>query len=399
MIGGPYRRILTPPGAWEFSAAAAVARLPMAMVGIGIVLVVSAGYGSYALAGRVSAVNVVAAAMATPQVSRLVDRRGQARVMRPLLAACAGSLTVLVVVASAQGPEWMLYVAAAACGATQGSFGAMVRARWSALVAGSRDLHTAFSLETAIDDVIFAVGPVAATFAATAIGPPVALVIPIAAMIAGGYWFLGQRRTEPPTVETLSMGPKSQAWILRSGAMAALVLIFSGIGMIFGATTVTTVAFAEERGNEALAGPLLALFALASVASGLLYGARHWVGPLWRRFLFGVLALAVGTSLFLLASSFRQLAAAMLAAGFAIGPTLIAGNGLIQKVVPPARLTEGLTWGGTATGIGVALGSSAAGSAIDAAGARGGYLVLAGAGVACVLLAASGARALRAGSH
>ncbi len=395
----PYRRILAAPGAWQFSAAGAVARLPIAMIGIGIVLVVSAGYDSYALAGRVAAANVVAAAVATPQVSRLVDRRGQERVMRPLLAASGSALAVLTVTASAQGPQWVLYAAAAACGATMGSVGAMVRARWSALVADPRDLHTAFSLETAIDDVIFAVGPVAATFAATVIAPAMALVIPIVALLVGGYWFLSQRHTEPPIVAVAPTAPKSPIWILRSGAMVALVLIFTGLGVIFGATTVSTVAFAEERGSGAVAGPLLAVFALSSVASGLLYGARAWIMPLWRRFLVGVVALAAGTSLFVLAGSFWQLAGAMLIAGVAIGPTLISGNGLIQTVVPAARLTEGLTWGGTAIGVGVALGSSTAGSAIDSSGAHGGYQVLAVAGAVCVLLAVAGASALRGASR
>ena len=79
----PYRDILTRPGALAFSASGVLARLPMSMVGIGIVLMVSALYGSYGLAGRVSAVYVIAQALCSPQLARFVDRYGQARVMRP----------------------------------------------------------------------------------------------------------------------------------------------------------------------------------------------------------------------------------------------------------------------------------------------------------------------------
>ncbi|WP_345295876.1 hypothetical protein [Luteimicrobium xylanilyticum] len=76
--------------------------------------------------------------------------------------------------------------------------------------------------------------------------------------------------------------------------------------------------------------------------------------------------------------------------GFAIAPTLINGNGLIQQVVSPGQLTEGLAWAGTALGIGVSIGSAVAGSRIDAAGAHAGYLVvLAAAGAATVLVVAS----------
>ena len=55
----PYRDLFARPGAVAFSAAALIARVPMATVGIAIVLVVSARYGSDGLAGRVSAALVV----------------------------------------------------------------------------------------------------------------------------------------------------------------------------------------------------------------------------------------------------------------------------------------------------------------------------------------------------
>ena len=64
-----YRRVLAHPGAFRFSATGLVARLPMSMTGIGIVLLVSAVYGSYGLAGTVAAVNVVATAICSSRVA------------------------------------------------------------------------------------------------------------------------------------------------------------------------------------------------------------------------------------------------------------------------------------------------------------------------------------------
>ncbi len=49
-----YRRILAVPGGLRFSASGLVARLPISMVGLGIVLLVEAATGSYGLAGAVS---------------------------------------------------------------------------------------------------------------------------------------------------------------------------------------------------------------------------------------------------------------------------------------------------------------------------------------------------------
>jgi MFS family permease len=185
---------------------------------------------------------------------------------------------------------------------------------------------------------------------------------------------------------------------MRSGGMVVLAIVFVAMGAIFGATDVSTVAFAEEAGRPGLAGVVLAVFACGSMISGLLYGARHWVTPLWRRFAIGMVALAIGASLFVLVSSMAMLSVVMFVAGFAIAPTLVNGNGLVQHFVPRERLTEGLTWVGTSLGVGVSLGSWVAGSLIDRQGSHGGYLVVvASAGLAVVAVLAS-LRTLRAGT-
>ncbi len=48
-----YRRVLAHPGALAFSGTGLVARLPLSMMGIGIVLLVSSVTGSYNIAGSV----------------------------------------------------------------------------------------------------------------------------------------------------------------------------------------------------------------------------------------------------------------------------------------------------------------------------------------------------------
>jgi len=54
--------------------------------------------------------------------------------------------------------------------------------------------------------------------------------------------------------------------------------------------------------------------------------------------------------------------------------------------VPPRQLTEGMTWGITGIGIGMAAGASAAGVLIDAFGAHSGFWISVGAGVAALLV-------------
>jgi len=380
----PYRDVLARPGALAFSVTGVVARLPMSMVGIGIVLMVSALYGSYGLAGRVAAAVLVAQAVCAPQIARLVDRYGQARVMRPAILVCAASLVGLVVAASLHAPPAWLYVTAALAGATIGSFGSLVRARWNHTLGDDpRRVHTAYSLESAFDELVFVVGPVAATVLATSVSPLAGLIVPVVAMVVGGLAFLALRRTEPPPAPAHEARPRGT--VLRLPGMAVILLVFVAIGSIFGATDVATVAFAEEAGRKELAGVILAVFALGSLVSGLLYGARHWVSPLHRRFAIGVVALAVGVCAFFLAQSLWVLAAVMFVAGFAIAPSIINGNALVAALVPPGRLTEGLTWVGTGLSIGVSVGSSVAGTRIDVGGSHAGFLVVVASGAAALV--------------
>ena len=54
-----------------------VARLPISMVGLGIVLLVSAATGSYGVAGAISAAYMIANASFAILQGRLLDRLGQ----------------------------------------------------------------------------------------------------------------------------------------------------------------------------------------------------------------------------------------------------------------------------------------------------------------------------------
>jgi len=348
--------------------------------------------GDHAMAGRVVSANIIAFSVCSPQISKLVDRFGQALVMRPAVICSAVSIGGLIAVATARAPEWVLYIFAAMAGATGGSIGALVRARWSHLVRDPAQLHTAYSLESVLDELVFVVGPVVATILATTVAPQAALVLAGLAIAGGGLLFLAQRESEPPP---RGRSVQRQRSVLRAPGLITVALIFIGIGAIFGATDVATVAFAEEHGQKGAAGAILAVFAAGSFLAGLGYGARQWASPLWRRFVIGVLALGAGVCLFFVVNTIVLLAAAMFVVGFTIAPTLVNGNGLVQQFVRPAQLTEGLTWANTALTVGVAAGAPVAGEFIARSGAHGGFQVVVVAGVVAVVVTLLSARSLR----
>ncbi|MDQ6688111.1 MAG: MFS transporter, partial [Actinomycetota bacterium] len=137
-----YRRVFAHPGAVAFSATGLVARLPISMMTLGIVLLVSSLSGSYARAGQVSAAYILGNALVAIWQGRLADRWGQSRVL------VAGGVsfavgTGLLVYAETHG--WSL-VAADLCAALAGvaipQVGSMIRARWAHLL-DDDGLHTA----------------------------------------------------------------------------------------------------------------------------------------------------------------------------------------------------------------------------------------------------------------
>lgn len=391
----PYRDVLARPGALAFSSAGVLARLPMSMVGIAIVLAVPEIYGSYGLAGQITAVYVIVQSISAPLLAHLVDRYGQARVMNPALrVAGVGIGGIIAAIALEAHPAWIL-ASAVVAGASIGSVGALVRARWTYVLRDPGAIHTAYSLESALDELVFIVGPVVATVLSTSVAPTAGLWLPAIAVLVGGWLLLSQRDTEPPVVQRAHDARKGS--ILRSGGMVVLTLVFAATGSIFGATDVATVAFAEEQGSKSAAGAVLAVFACGSMLSGLGYGLRHWASPLWRRFVLGVLALAAGVSLFFLVTSLPMLAAVMFVTGFTIAPTLVNGNGLVTSLVRHDQLTTGLAWIGTALGVGVSIGSAAAGAAVDGRGSHGGFLVVAASAGFAVLATLVALPTLRSG--
>ena len=362
----PYRALFAVPGTKGFSAAGLLGRMPLSMMGIGVVTMISQLTGRYGLAGGLSATIALAAAAIGPQISRLVDQYGQRRVLRPatLVALCAAA--GLLLAAHFRWPDWVLFVCAAGIGSVP-SLGAMIRARWAALYRGTPQLHTAYSFESVVDEVCFIFGPIISIGLSTAWFPEAGPLLAACFLAAGVFWLTAQRATEP------APHPREQhggGTALRSPGLQVLVATFAATGAIFGAVDVVTGAFADERGHKAAASLVLALYAAGSCVAGVVFGLLHFAGAPARRWLLGVCAMGVSMIPLLLVGNLPLLAVALFVAGLSIAPTMITTMSLIEEHVPRTQLTEGMTWVSTGLAVGVALGSSVAGWVIDAAGAR-----------------------------
>lgn len=393
-MANPYRELLTTPGVMGLVIASSIARLPQAMIGIGIITMLVQQTGLYWLAGSVAGTFTLANALIGPQVSKLVDQRGQSRVLPLVTTFSIGMLLALIVAVSMRAPTPLLFILAALAG-TMPSMPAMIRARWTQLFRGKPQLHTAFSLDTVLTELAFIIGPplaigLSVSFFAEA-GPLVAVLL----LVIGVSAFLLQKQTEPKVIVGVR---KSTGSTLLIPGVRTIVLALLAMGVIGGSIDVAVVAFANAQDWPASASFILAAYALGSMIAGLTFGALRVSLSIEKQFFVGVLITAVTAVLPIFSPDVYILSGMLFVAGMSFAPTMVVVMNLGTIIVPPSRITEGLTWMTTGISIGVALGGVLAGLVIDAYGARAGFGVAIGAGLVMVVIVLLGLRTFRATS-
>jgi len=368
----------------------------MSMFGLGTVLLISAATGKYGVAGAVAAAGALGYALSAPQIARLVDSRGQRRVLLPLLSVFTVATAALIVVVELQAPTWSFFVFGAIAGSTMPSLGTLVRARWSVLLAGSPRLHTAFSFESVADELCFVVGPAAVTLLATEVFPAAGVGVAALLCLGGTLWFAAQRRTEPGVAHAAEPARKHRrATGAAAPGLVVLVPVYLLLGAMFVSIDLTTVSFAQHFGHKPLAGFILGTYALGSATGGLWYGSRQWRAPVENRFAVTLVLTVLGVATFWAQPNLVTLTCGIYLCGLTIAPTLIAGFSLLEAQARPGRRTEAMSWLSSGIGVGLALGSSAVGFILDAHGPRVGYAFAAACGVAAAATCLLGLRRLR----
>jgi len=399
----PYAEIFRVPGAWRFSAAAVIGRMPMSMFGLGTVLLISANTGKYGVAGAVSAVGSFGYALTSPRIARLMDSRGQRRVLLPLLTVFAVATAMLIVAVELHLPTWAFFVPGAIAGATMPSLGTLVRARWSVLLAGSTRLHAAFSFESVADELCFVIGPAAVTLLATEVFPASGVAVAALLCVLGTLWFAAQRGTEPVVVPrdrpaAGQAGQSARPARVRGAAAPGLVVlapVYLLLGAMFVSIDLSTVAFAQHFGHKPLAGFILGTYALGSATGGLWYGSRQWRAAVEKRFALTLTLTVLGVATFWAQPNLVTLTCGIYLCGLTIAPTLIAGFSLLEAQARPGRRTEAMSWLSSGIAVGIAIGASVVGFLIDAHGPRLGYVFAALCGAASAATCLVGLRRLR----
>jgi len=382
-----YAGVLRAPHVRALVSASIVARIPIGMLGLALVLFVEDVKGSYAPAGAVTAAFALSAALLAAAEGRLIDRRGQTIVLLAGASVSVAAFVALVVLGLRGAPTGVL-VGCAVVGGTMPPVSACLRPLWPRLL--GRELVTAaYALDSILIEVVFVIGPLLAGLLIALFSPQAAILVSTGLMLVGCAWFASLEpsrrwRGEPATSSHL-LGA------LVAPGIRTLVVGSLAVGVCFGTLEVALAAYGNDRGSGSLGGVLIALQAIGSAAGGLWYGVRgDRLGPLHVGYLGLLAAVPPLVALLAAAPTLGTLVPLAILSGCVVAPLSAAGNLLASSLAPAGTLTEAFTWVITAIVAGTAAGNAMAGLVIDASSWR--VAVLAACGATLVGVAVTAAR-------
>lgn len=418
---GVYKKVLRVREAYPFDIACLLMRFFGSMLNIGVVTMITLSGYSFLTAGLSSSLIALSIFVVTPRVSKRIDERGQSAVVPKAAAVSLLGLVVLIANVALHGPVWPLFVGALLVGFFP-SPQAMARARWTYLIRSGRlgetapDLRTMFSYESVLDDMAFIFSPSISIALAAAIAPVAGMVCGGVAFAVGVVLLCSAKGTEPypgwsqgeaagsaadavdaaeavgdaagegaaaskgalaegaSAVASAASVP-SKSLLATSSAVRVLFVIYAFAGSFLGLFDTATVSLSEDLNSPDFAGAVLMASGAVSMTAGFLFGMVRLRAPLPKQLV--VAACAVGLSfgtMFLIDSAPTLMAVALLGA-CTYAPLLIVANGVCERAVPDARLTEAITWLNAGYTCGAAFGPTVAGALIDTFGTMASFKV------------------------
>ena len=360
-------------GVWYF-AIALIARLPYAMIVVGVLTMVVDARGSLAVGGLTSAMVGLGTIATGPLIGAAADRYGQRPVLLLATVVQASVLVALVAVAYGDSPDGLLLAVSALAGATAPQVSPMSRARMVAAVGRlrvtdrDRVQESVMGYESAVDEVVFVFGPVLVGVIAIA-GDPAAPVLAAAALtvvFVAGFALHPTARTAAHAENRQTREPVRA--VFRPGILLAAAGTLA-TGLFFGAMLTSLTAFAEEGGFPEQTGILYGIMGIGSAILALSVGLfpRRFTLP-WRWIGFTVL-LVVGALLAAAATGALSMGWALALAGCGIGPTLATLYALAAARAPLGREATVMTILGSGVVVGQAFGSMLVGLLAETAGA------------------------------
>lgn len=360
-----YLRVLRRPAArWSY-VAAFVARLPISMTPLSLLILVEGTTGSYAEGGFVSGAYALGAAASAPFWGRALDTGPHRRIVAGTAAA---SLVFLAASAFGVLQGWSLLpvgLLALGVGLFFPPITPAMRVAWPGLVPDAPEsLAAAYALDAVAVEALFVLGPLLVG-AASGGGPALPVIVTCLCFAVGGLGYAlspagNTRGRKLPTGE----GQGAPGVILQP-AVLLVALVAAAMSVGFGQMDVALTSMAQSISTRGVVlGLMFAAIAGGSIVGGLLFGAREWRWPPHRLLSLSLAGFALGLAGVGLASGRTSAPLLLLPlltlAGLFISPSLLVMQLSIDRALPPERRAEGQAWLGavlTAGGaVGMALG-------------------------------------------
>jgi MFS family permease len=377
--------LLTRSGVGSSAWWSVVARLPVYLMTLAIVLVVRERGGSYVWAGLVSALYTVGIAIVGPVIARWADRAGR----RPVLLT-----TGLVFPLAVAGLVWLgrpgdvtQLVFALLAGAVLPPANSCIRSVWARLPLSPELRQTAYLWEALLTEVLLISAPV--MLAVLMLTGSASRALSAVVVLGGvGAWGLAFSRTPESPGGASSSGTRNAApAVLWNPSFRTLTGIMVAAEVPIGLTGIAIPAFVEQHGTPSHTGFIYACWGIGSALGAMLLGKASSATAAHRRFPRFLLAFAVGIGIPVLAWSDPALAVALAVGGTPLALISAGEMSLVSELADQRLLTEAFTWASTATVIGEAVGQQLGGILVESVGPRGVFLVALGFAAAVTLVA------------
>lgn len=358
-----------------------VARLPFAMMVVGVLTLVVSVRGSLSLGGLNSAAVGLGTACFGPLLGAASDRFGQRRVL--LVVGIGGGIVLA-------GFAWLVYspvpdaamlAGAFLIGATAPQVAPLSRARLVTIIAaridGSRRervFNGTMAYESAADETVFVFGPFIVGILASLISPWAPLVGAAALTVVFVTAFALHPSAPPPQTRAHGhlAGPVTE---LFRPALVVVVVGILGVGFFFGAMLTSLTAFMDDRGLSEQAGLLYGVMGIgsATLALGVALFPERFTRS-WRWLCFGAVILA-GTLVLPMVSSVGGMAVVLALTGVGIGPTLVTQYSVGAERSPAGRSSTVMAILGSAVIVGQSISSAVTGEVAQRLGTAASLIV------------------------
>ncbi|MEJ6554509.1 MFS transporter [Microbacterium esteraromaticum] len=353
-----------------------VARLPFAMMVVGVLTMVVTVRGSLSLGGLTSAAVGLGTALFGPLLGAAADRWGQRRVLLMCAVLNATMLAAFALVVYTPLADAVVLGSAFMIGATAPQVSPMSRSRLVTIIAErmpqaqrARTTSATMSYESAADETVFVFGPFLVGILASFIAPwaPIAIASALTLLFVGAFALHPTGRHVSVERDADGRAPSAVSELFRPALLVVVVGIF-GIGLFFGASLTALTSFMADRDAAEQAG---LLYGVMGVGSAVLALGVAWLPPrftLHARWIVFAAVLVAGSALFATATSVSTMIAALALVGVGVGPTIVTQYSLGAARSPLGRSATVMTMLGSGVVVGQAVASAVTGAVAEGPG-------------------------------